>query len=331
MFKSGEQIRRTHSLWWETCVVCLTLAIGRMDATMQAPMAQPPMPIIVGAPRSGTTLLRFMLDSHPALAVPPETGFLPPVRQLSRTGEATPDTLFRLLTGFPPETPFWADFGLNASRFRQELEKIQPFEAAQGVRLFYRLYAERFGKTRFGDKTPSYCEHMKSVEELLPEAHFIHIIRDGRDASLSLRPLWFAPGRDITTLALYWKRMVCAGRAAAANVAAYMEVRYERLISNPEEPLREICSFLRLPFDSKMLCYWERTPERLQEHKARVQADGVEVVSHQQRLAQQILTTCPPEPQRIGRWKREMTIQEQREFLDAAGDTLAEFGYARAA
>lgn len=291
-------------------------------------MGQPPMPIIVGAPRSGTTLLRFMLDSHSALAIPPETGFLPPIWELSRAGQATPDMLFQLLIGFPPETPFWADFELDANRFRQELDKIEPFEAAQGARLFYRLYAERFGKTRFGDKTPSYCEHMGAIGKLLPEAHFIHIIRDGRDASLSLRPLWFAPGRDITTLALYWKRMVRAGRAGASNVAAYMEVHYENLISNPEEQLQAICNFLRLPFDSKMLQYWERTPERLREHKARIRADGTEAVSHQQRLSQQILTTYPPQLQRLHEWKRKMTAQEQQEFLDAAGDTLAEFGYA---
>lgn len=294
---------------------------------MKAGMSQPPMPIIVGAPRSGTTLMRFMLDSHPALAIPPETGFLPPVCDLSRRGEATPDALFQLLTSFPPETPFWRDFELDGSRFRQELKKIHPFEAAQGVRLFYQLYAERFGKIRFGDKTPLYCEHMQSIEELLPEAHFIHVIRDGRDASLSLRPLWFAPGRDITTLAQYWKRMVCAGRAAARDVAAYLEVYYEALISNPEEQLKRICSFLSLPFDSKMLHYWERTSERLREHKARVRPDGTEAISHDQRLSQQILTTCPPETQRINRWIREMTAQEQQEFLDVAGDTLTAFGY----
>jgi len=85
------------------------------------------MPIIVGAPRPGTTLLRFMLDTHPEMAIPPETGFL---------------------ALFPH---------------------------------FYQLYASRFAKPRWGDKTPSYCHHMQNIEEVLPEAHFIHIIRDGRD------------------------------------------------------------------------------------------------------------------------------------------------------
>lgn len=285
------------------------------------------MPIIVGAPRSGTTLLRFMLDSHPMLAIPPETGFLPPAWELKRTRRASPEALFDLVTTFPGDTPFWRDYNLDASEFQKELRSIQPFDVAAGVRVFYRLYAGRFNKTRFGDKTPLYCEHMPCIGDLLPEAHFVHIIRDGRDAVLSLRPLWFAPGRDITTLALYWKRMVRAGRAAASEAPAYMEVRYEDLVREPREQLEAVCRFVGLSFHSDLLHYWERTPERLREHKARVRPDGTEQVSHGERFDQQILTTFPPQLQRVFRWKHDMTPAERDEFLRAAGDTLAELGY----
>ena len=63
------------------------------------------MPIIVGVGRSGTTLLRLMLDAHPALAIPPETGFLEPVTRLSVGGEAAREVFFQTVTG----VPHWPD------------------------------------------------------------------------------------------------------------------------------------------------------------------------------------------------------------------------------
>jgi hypothetical protein len=151
-----------------------------------------PFPCIVGVPRSGTTLLRLMLDAHPQFAIPPETGFLPRAARLSpplflRT------RLFDLLTHFPRSAPNWADFHMDASEFQQALWQIRPFTVAEGVRAFYRLYAQHHRKTRSGDKTPLYALEMPAIRRLLPEARFIHVIRDGRDVALSLRKTWFTP------------------------------------------------------------------------------------------------------------------------------------------
>jgi len=285
------------------------------------------MPIVAGAPRSGTTLLRFMLDAHPQLAIPPETGFLVPLANIQQSGAGDAEALFRLITHYPTSAPVWPDFHLDAQVLHHELAKLRPFDLATGVRSFYRLYAERFGKPRYGDKTPTYCEHIPAISALLPEAHFIHIIRDGRDMALSLRPLWFAPARDIASLAHYWQRLVRAGQAGGSNARAYMEIRYEDLVQDSRWELEKICAFLDLPFHPDMLNYWQRTPDRLKEHGARVQSNGTEIVGHQQRLDQQRLTTGPPMLDRAFRWKRDLTEQEQQEFVRAAGATLAELGY----
>src|SRR5688572_26878619 len=92
----------------------------------------PPMPVIVGVGRSGTTLLRLMLDSHPELAIPPETGFLPQIRQQQRELDA--DGLADLLAG----ARTWPDFHLDAGALRSELRRLRPFSAAAGTRCFYR-------------------------------------------------------------------------------------------------------------------------------------------------------------------------------------------------
>jgi hypothetical protein len=286
------------------------------------------MPIIVGVPRSGTTLLRFMLDSHPLLCIPPETGFLPRVAASAELGSFAKEDLFRIVTTFPPEAPGWEDFGLEADEYWTELQRVERFTAGEGLRALYRLYARKQNKPRYGDKTPGYCEHLPAIQSILPEAHFVHIIRDGRDAALSLRKMWFAPGRDMPTLAAYWKRLVRSAREAGLGSPSYMEVRYEDLVTNPQPALETICSFLGLTFHPEMLRYWERTPSRLIEHRTRRRLDGSVIVTHEQRLEQQRLTMSCPQPGRVSRWKTKMTAQEHSEFLAVAGGTLKELGYA---
>jgi hypothetical protein len=285
------------------------------------------MPIIVGSPRSGTTLLRFMLDSHPDLSIPPETGFLLLGEELGAGGECSWERFANAVTTYPPESPAWPDFGIPEDSFRRELGRLRPFSVAEGFRLFYRMYAERFGKPRYGDKTPTYCQHLQSLEHLLPEARFIHLVRDGRDVAVSLRRRWFSPGHDIAIQAQFWRSNVEAARLQGAGCRHYLELRYEDLLRNPEVILRRICSFLGLTYHPAMLVYHERTPKRLQEHRGRARADGSVVVTAEERLRQQELTTQPPDLSRIGVWQQSLTPEESRQFEELAGDLLRDLGY----
>ncbi len=283
------------------------------------------MPVIVGAPRSGTTLLRFMLDAHPDLAIPPETGFLClpftcPENQLR-------EVMWHTLTHWPAEAPNWPDFGISEQDLRAEFARCEPFSITSGLRAFYRLYTARQGKHRWGDKTPAHAWCLDTISQRLPECHVIHLIRDGRDVALSLRPLWFSPGRDMITLATQWRDWITAARKQSGALPHYLEIRYEKLVAEPERVLREICSYLRLPFAPQMLDYHERTPNRLKEHGTRFHADGSLLVSQEKRLAQQNLTTHPPELSRIQAWKRDMTQDEQRQFESIAGELLRKLGY----
>src|SRR5882724_3522101 len=76
-----------------------------------------PMPIIVGCPRSGTTLLRFMLDSHPKLAIPPETGFFFTAHELSGEDSRARKDFFSAIIKFPS----WSDFEIPEALFWQSL------------------------------------------------------------------------------------------------------------------------------------------------------------------------------------------------------------------
>jgi hypothetical protein len=285
------------------------------------------MPIIVGAPRSGTTLLRLMLDAHPDMAIPPETGFLALAPALDGAGPEARQRFFEAVTSYPPDAPAWNDFGLDKRGFRLRLDRLDPFSVADGFREFYRSYAERFGKPRWGDKTPMLCHHLRAIEPVLPEAHFLHIIRDGRDVALSWRQWWFAPGRDMPTLAARWRECVLAGREQGRAVRHYLEVSYEQLVRDPETVLRKVCAFVDLDYSTALLEFHRNAAARLEEHRERRRPDGTLVVSHQDRLRQQERTLHPVDASRLQQWKLVMSREERAAFESVAGEVLREFGY----
>jgi hypothetical protein len=285
------------------------------------------MPIIVGAPRSGTTLLRLMLDSHPELAIPPETGFLALAPKLAGSGDRLRERFFAAVTGFGHPSPAWPDFGIPADEFRRALAELSPFTAAEGFRTFYRLYAARQGKPRWGDKTPLYCLSLDAIRRALPEARFVHLIRDGRDVAVSLRRMWFSPGREIETQAAYWRRCVRAARRAGEGREDYLEVRYEDLVLHTRPTLERICAFVGLSYHEAMASHHTRAAERLKEHTGRSRPDGSVLLSVEQRLAQQEGATHPPDPGRVQAWRAELSGPERERFRKVAGDLLQELGY----
>jgi len=286
------------------------------------PSMPAPMPIVVGVPRSGTTLLRMMLDAHPELAIPPETGFLPALADLD-PGTDPREAAWQIISGFHT----WPDFALDADVLRKAVQDAPP-TAADAARAFYRLYAERFGKPRYGDKTPTYGTDIDRIASLLPEARFLHIIRDGRDVVCSVRGLWFRPGDSIESCAQDWATRLARTRALGSQLP-YLEVRYEQLVVQPEDTLRAICRFLELTFDARMLAFHQTAASRLEEHQARYATDGTLIVSKAQRLHNQRFVTQPPCADRIGRWTTELTDDECARFESVAGDWLDALGYRR--
>lgn len=282
-----------------------------------------PVPFIVGVPRSGTTLLRMMCDAHPDLSLPPEMGFMPAVARLRPESRQTRAEFLKALT----EMPSWQDANIDAAEFEEALSSLQPFNISEGVRTFYRTYAGRFGKSRWGDKTPAYCLHMRDIERILPEAHFIHIIRDGRDVALSLRGLWFSPGDEVEDVAQHWRSWIHTARRLGKRCRHYMEIRYEDLISNAPSVLPKVCDFIGLPYHPQMESYYQSSAARLDEVKTMYRPDGSIVITKEERLFNQRFTTKPPEPSRVFRWRTEMDTETRRRFEVVAGDLLNQLGY----
>jgi hypothetical protein len=275
-------------------------------------------------PRSGTTLLRLMLDAHPELTIPPETHFIPAVIRACRKG-ASADRVAEAITGHRR----WSDFGLDAEELLERLRSVPSGDAGAAIRTFYDLYAEGRGKPRWGDKTPGYAIKMRRIQRALPEARFIHVIRDGRDVVLSRAGRSRRP-TPTGLAAKRWKRRVIATRNRSESVRHYIEVRFEDLVTDTEATLRRVSDFIELDYDPAMLAYHERASERLGEINRELPAGrGHHELDAEPRIAAHARASDPPAPGRVAAWRIEMSPEDVNAFEAEAGDLLAELGYAR--
>ncbi len=266
----------------------------------------PPL-FVLGVRRSGTTLLRLMLDRHPELAIPDESYFIPQLASRHR-GHLDPaafeDDLRRL--------PTLAEWGVSAREVRGHLPPGAT--GADGIAAIYELYAERRGKCRWGDKTPLYMRYLPLLERLFPDALYVHLVRDGRDAALSFLSVppgimtesWGHP-RDAAGFACQWRTEVLEARALGRRAGGrYLEVSYESLVAGPRAELERVCAHAELAFDPAMLEY----------------AGAAEAAAkpHQQSLRR------PPTPG-LRNWRAAMDPGAVDAFEAVAGDVLAALGY----
>jgi hypothetical protein len=283
----------------------------------------PPFPFVVGMNRSGTTLLRMMLDAHPQLTIPPETHFVPDLIRAARKRGATPESAFAAMKAHRE----WEDFGFSDDEALRWLRDIPGLDPGEAVRAFYRAYAAREGKPRWGEKTPRYVGKMPQIQRALPEARFVHVIRDGRDVALSVLDRTVRE-IDAAHVGRRWMRKIEKARAAAPELAHYGEVRYEDLITDTEATLRRVCELIGLEFDAAMLDYHERSADRLNEMARALPADDRSAdLSVERRLATHAMTTKPPDADRVSRWKRQMSEADRQAFEAVAGEMLAALGY----
>lgn len=269
-------------------------------------------PFIVGASRSGTTLLRLMLDAHSQLAIGPETHFVPALLK-TRSGEE----FMRAIT----EHPRFADQQMSADELHEAMPR--PFDASNAMRAFYRLYAASRDKKYSGDKTPRYVRLMPEIQAALPETRFIHLIRDGRDAALSGLATGIGPG-TLEEQAIRWRQTVRKGRTSARALlpGSYMEVFYEDLVREPAKVLERVCKFVGLSYEPRMLAYHERAEERLKElnHDIDSHAGNKRMAIHQR-------VKEPPNADKVGAYKSQMSADELQVFEENAGDLLQRLGY----
>ncbi len=280
------------------------------------------MIFIVGVPRSGTTLLRLMVDSHPRITILPETFFLIDIFNANQGDCCSAAQLSKLISSCRR----WPDFGMDKTALDSRIRSLDPFSMARGVNEFYRYYAEIHQKPIWGDKTPEYGLYISAIAQLFPEARFIHLVRDGRDVYLSVKDTWFGGQYTPHSHALMWKKFVSSVSNQGSKISHFTEVRYEDIVTDTENSLREICRFVEMDFDDQMLEYYKRSPDRMRELVDVKNERGL-WLRRAGRLRIHSRVYFPPMESRVCRWKLEMKPDECREYVNVAGSVLQEYSY----
>lgn len=284
---------------------------------------------VIGSPRSGTTMLRLMLTSHPQLLVPPECGFLlwlqPQFGGWGAVEFADADNIARFAHAVTAARKF--------DTWRLTRDEVAAAVAARTARGYadacdavYRLFAARAGKPEaiWGDKNNYYLAHVGALRALFPRARFLHIVRDGRDAACSYREVMALPSTSpyrpvlpvaIGDIARQWAGDVRTIRDQLAILPAAdaCEMRYEDLTADPARELTRICSWLGVAFAPAMLRF----------HAANRESglEPAETLDWKQR------TLVPVSRATVGRYTELLGPDEAAEFVAIAGAELRDYGY----
>lgn len=268
---------------------------------------------VLGCPRSGTTLLRLMLDQHPSLAIPDESHFILPLLRRKRAWQ--PQELFDEVLA----DPRFLRWGLDPERVRRRAAAESPQGFAAVIETVFAAYAESRQKPRWGDKSPPYLTHVATLHELFPAAQFVHLIRDGREVARSLASRDWYPS-TLLAAATFWRREVGKARQAGRLLAPsqYLEVRYEALVASPEAELARVCDFLGEAFSSAMLDYAAAAEQEWR----RMAAEGAGRLTDHRHLNRS------PTPG-LRDWREGLSAGEQAALDAAAQPLLRELGYSQ--
>ncbi|MDP3704045.1 MAG: sulfotransferase [Candidatus Omnitrophota bacterium] len=278
---------------------------------------------IVGAPRSGTTLLRAMLNAHPHIAIPFEADLFskmlsvpsPWERTWARHESRAPIEQFLS----HPAVRFW---GVSVETVLEAMGQFERVGYPDIIQAIYQAYAMREGKPRWGDKTPIHALEIPQLSRAFPQAQFIHLVRDGRDVYLSWTKLsqsmkgWeWAQGLDAASGADKWQKRVWFAARHGRRLGAdrYYELWYEDLVRQPETTLQSVCRFLGERYDASMLRYYEHAEDLVPAKQMRTMHAGLASL---------------PDPSRLFQWKVNMSAVDVRAFELKAGATLLQYGYA---
>jgi hypothetical protein len=209
---------------------------------------------IIGVPRSGTTLLRVLLDSHSEIAALPETPWL--------LGAYGPEPSLRGVLSGLIEGPY----GTVRNIAGVEADHVFAGGRALLETMFAPVLAAR-NKKRLAFKTPADIRHLNFLLKLMPNAFYIHITRDGRDVAMSQiakKGSFFSDLKEYRRIGFAnllkrwaeWEERI-RGLLYRDGIRV-VHVKYEDLIADPARELQRITAFLGVPFEAAMLDYGSR-------------------------------------------------------------------------
>ncbi|MCR9289855.1 MAG: sulfotransferase [Bacteroidetes bacterium] len=280
---------------------------------------------IIGNPRSGTTLLRLMLNAHPEIVAPPECGFLHWWYQKYKNWNDKDALSVSTISSFIDDllgSKKIETWNLPRDGIIQYILNKQPDTYADLGALVYKYWAEKKHKSPsiLMDKNNYYIRHLEDLIQIWPNAKFIFLVRDGRDVACSYKAIKkldtnspYKPNlpESIDDIANEWSHN-------NKNVISFLEskqnndyhiIRYEDLLRNPIEALSSLLSIFHIPFSEEMLDFYKYNDEPNLtidwKKKTLEKVDG----------------------DNVGKFKKILTNQEIIDFQNIASQVLLRFNY----
>lgn len=212
---------------------------------------------IVGMPRSGTTLLRSLLNQHPLIAIAPETHFLTMYQGNSKSPESC-------LQEYLSSERF-RYFGIKQENVYLRLKKEACLSYKKVFDALIKEYALYVNKPIFGEKTPGHYEHLTTFFQWYPEARVLWIIRDPRAVAASYQHVpWHKGG--VTGPAIRWRSSIKELQKWKKDGRVFV-LKYEDLIMSPQLSIDAICDFLNVDSIPKTRLETNRDDPSLNHHK----------------------------------------------------------------
>ncbi|MDP2722969.1 MAG: sulfotransferase [Bacteroidales bacterium] len=280
-----------------------------------------PFFFIVGRPRSGTTLLRTLFDANPHVAIPPESQFV--VNLYPKYGSVTTWNQSLLMEFIQDVQKQWlfSTWKIAEEELKVALLPLTGDHSYGDIcKEVYLKYNSIFSKDEilfFGDKNPGYTIYTELLSKIFPGAKFIHIIRDYRDHFVSVRNVDFELPM-VSLVVFKWRLFVKHFRKMVEKYPdTHLEIKYEDLVTDPEQEMKRLCRFTGIPFDPQIFDFYKQADQDHEMAKSEV------FKKFHSNLFKKI------KPDKIGVYKKELTTK-QIKMADAAAGKYAELvGYQR--
>jgi hypothetical protein len=313
----------------------MTMDMANINCNNESPI------FIGGSKRGGTTLLRRIINAHSQIMIPPpEWIFHFVYMHLYSYGSLQKDenilALIKDCLGIPFIKKYW-----NISETDEDILALLPEKSFRGLyTAFFYLSLRKSKKLFWGAKTPSNVFWFKEIQNMFPKARFILLYRDGRDVSIDLTDVNWGPN-NLYTACLLWQNYTQAMIRSKEYLEPknYYEMYYEKLVTDPEKEINELCEFLEVQFEKQMITFYQNTEEKFLKQSSHKKANqpitsdyvgihnNLSVRDRQLQISvigdtlKQLNYHVEEEPREIGFWEKAWYLEEDRH-----GGTVLEGG-----
>ncbi|MEG3841294.1 sulfotransferase [Microcoleus sp. herbarium14] len=250
----------------------ITVSGDRTNRPSNPSTASSPI-FILGAERSGTTLLRLMLTAHSAICIPPESLFFVALQSKYGTvSDLLPQIEDFLNDLYNHDFHRFGEWNVDRQLLLDNLTNNQPLSYAQAVDLVYQTYRQQFDPTAsiWGDKNPFHIYQLGKIRRYFPGVKVIMIVRDFRACYSSVKKIvakeeekgevW--PGiKTVAGLTHQWNQVVKIIEKYHQKWEQFYLVSYENLVSEPSAQLAGICKWLGVDFQESMLDFYQKNAQ----------------------------------------------------------------------